>query len=410
MAYIFITMNCVLVLVNSLAIPPSDEKSAPKISAPLNGSSIEPAVLKWHNADLSKASKPEVRAADMEEIASDPQEIEMEEDKPSMHKSRQIIYNGHESLQWVDWAGSIPAGAVSIYNSFTSRTDYVCSVANCATGFYSTNKGAYCYYANGEQEFRASIFKILVNDQNFEYIQWLPGSYGSVPPNPVSRCSGVFVGKNQYGLGKVVPSSSVLALPYNGNAYTYDMYEVLNLNTNYHTQTLTGFSYNSNQATFYQEGVQVLTSLKVFNNACQRISKTVTLSKTILVEKYWNTGRSTKNGVSTMITCSIPSISGTSVSFPSAVQFEWQDGSPHTESRTLSRSLSVTVNPQHECEVVLEGRNVHTEIPFSSSLTRFFQNAESHSVNIKGIFSNAQIDYVTISLGQCKRIANAPPC
>ncbi|XP_075048187.1 natterin-4-like [Mixophyes fleayi] len=396
---LFLSISWTLELADSLALPLDDVKVADKQLPDVlkSNSNVLPADPKRHNVDLSKITTPEAQAAETVE-------------RSSLLDTRQLIFNDYVSLKWMDWTGSVPSGAVSINNQYAGRTDYVCSVQTCATGFYSSSKGSYCYYSDAGREYRATYFKILVNEQNFEVIQWLPGSYGSIPPNPISRCSGMYVGKNQYGLGKVVPSSRVLSLPFNGNEYSYDYYEALNLYTNYNTQTLTSVSYTTGQASFYREEVQVLASLKVINNVCNSLSKSVSLSKTTLTEMNWDIGRPTNAGVSTTITGSKPSISGTSISLSGTQDFEWNEGSPFTQSQLHSRSLSVRVSPNNECEVVLQGRTIHTTMPFRGSLTRYYQNGEKRSISITGVFTNVQTDEVAIVLQECRRIANAAPC
>lgn len=83
------------------------------------------------------------------------------------------------NLEWLNWEGSLPNGAVAIYNSYTQRTDYVCK-HNCEAGFYNPGLGPYCRYPYGNREYYAPKFQILANKDNFEVLQWLGGSYGSV--------------------------------------------------------------------------------------------------------------------------------------------------------------------------------------------------------------------------------------
>ncbi|XP_042337808.1 natterin-4-like, partial [Plectropomus leopardus] len=108
------------------------------------------------------------------------------------------------NLEWQTFDGSIPNGAVSIHNGYVGRTDYVAKYGSSA-GFYNPDKGPYCLYPDGKKEHRGSPFEILVNRDNFEFLEWKEDSYGSVPQNSVRISPGidVYVGKNKYGLGKV---------------------------------------------------------------------------------------------------------------------------------------------------------------------------------------------------------------
>nr|XP_042709187.1 natterin-3-like isoform X1 [Chrysemys picta bellii]XP_042709188.1 natterin-3-like isoform X1 [Chrysemys picta bellii] len=158
---------------------------------------------------------------------------EEEKSKTPPENKGQIIFDDHIHLKWVEWEGSVPRGAVSIWNEEASRTDYVCAEAGCSVGFFNESKGPYCYYSNADQEHRTSNFRMLVNEDNVEVLEWKEGSFGSVPPKSVPSYPGVnvFVGRNRYGLGKVVPRFEAFFLPQNGKEKCYKEYEVLTVNT-----------------------------------------------------------------------------------------------------------------------------------------------------------------------------------
>lgn len=112
---------------------------------------------------------------------------------PDLEKQDQLfsnIFGDNVNLEWLNWEGSLPNGAVAIYNSYTQRTDYVCK-HNCEAGFYNPGLGPYCRYPYGNCEYYAPKFQILANKDNFEVLQWLGGSYGSVPRHAVRTCPGV---------------------------------------------------------------------------------------------------------------------------------------------------------------------------------------------------------------------------
>ncbi|CAM4623395.1 unnamed protein product [Lepidochelys olivacea] len=158
---------------------------------------------------------------------------EEEKSKIPPKNKGQIIFDDHIHLKWVEWEGSVPSGAVSIWNEAASRTDYVCAEAGCSVGFFTESKGPYCYYSNADQEHRTSNFRMLVNEDNFEVLEWKKELYGSFPPKSVPSYPGVnvFVGRNGYGLGKVVPRFKAFFLPHHGKEKCYKEYEVLTVNT-----------------------------------------------------------------------------------------------------------------------------------------------------------------------------------
>ncbi|CAB1321711.1 unnamed protein product, partial [Coregonus sp. 'balchen'] len=52
-----------------------------------------------------------------------------------------FMYGENANLKWVKWEGSLPNGAVGIYNGYTERHDYICKV-NCEAGFYTASKAS----------------------------------------------------------------------------------------------------------------------------------------------------------------------------------------------------------------------------------------------------------------------------
>ncbi|XP_072284653.1 natterin-4-like [Pyxicephalus adspersus] len=396
---IFIAISWALALADSLTIPPSDEKPEIKETPekPNDGGGA-PFAADRYNIDLSKITIPEKEA------------VEEKEEGTAVFDVRQTVFSGYENLKWVDWSGSLPSGAVSTSIQYTKRTDYICSVSNCATGFYTSSKGAYCYYSNADQEYRSSSFKILVNEQNFEVLEWQRHSGGSVPSNAIQRCQNMYVGKNEYGLGKVLPSHGVLSLPYNGKEYFYDSYEVLRLYPDYHSQTITSMTYDTSRLAYVEDYNAILGSKLVMNRGCNTLSTTVSLIETTQISKYWDIGRPTNRDVITSFSGNMPVFTGSSVSYSSMPSFDWKEGYPYIQSRQHSYSLQLTVKPNHECEVVLQGRNLHVRMPFSATLSRSYNNGQRRSVSTQGTFNNLQTDDVVIFARPCKRIINVPPC
>lgn len=74
------------------------------------------------------------------------------------------------NLMWVTWNNSLPRNAVSLYNGYTNRVDYICKY-KCDAGFYTPSKGRYCYYPSAIEK-RSFQFEILVNKDNFEILEW----------------------------------------------------------------------------------------------------------------------------------------------------------------------------------------------------------------------------------------------
>ncbi|XP_069494414.1 natterin-3-like [Ambystoma mexicanum] len=393
---------------DSAAVPSNDPKeSQEKASNAVPAASVHEETVKL--AD---------QAADSSRHNVDPQEhkeerkAELVEKAEAPWSARQLIFNDYQNLKWELWTGSLPTGAVAIQNTYAKRVDYICAESACSTGYYTASRGAFCFYSSGGREYYTPHFYILTNKDDFELLQWLKGSYGSFPENSIGRCSGtaIFVGKNDYGLGKVIPQEKVLLLPYNGYEYRYDCYEVLSLYTNYHTQKISNIGYYLHQAAYESAGIQTLATAKVLNNVCQAMKKVVTISRTTTIEQNWAIDRPTKWDVPTLLTSRIPTFSGTSVSFSPEEILEWSEGVSQVKTVTHLRNVEIVVPPNHSCEVVLQGREMKSTIPFQAQLSRFYHNFAERTTSIHGTFTNVQTEEVTVIVNTCQRLPNAPPC
>ncbi|KAK5610142.1 hypothetical protein CRENBAI_010816, partial [Crenichthys baileyi] len=98
-------------------------------------------------------------------------------------------------------------------------------------GPVSERMGSSCHYPPKKEEHRYSSFQILVNEDNFEILEWKEDSHGSVPKHSIRTCSSeeIYVGKNECGLGKLYPKDRCFYLPWKGTEYWYWYYEVLTL-------------------------------------------------------------------------------------------------------------------------------------------------------------------------------------
>ncbi|XP_025767789.1 natterin-3-like, partial [Oreochromis niloticus] len=167
------------------------------------------------------------------------------------------------------WTGSVPDEAVSIWNLYDIRVDYVCKYG-CHAGVYNWRFGNFCHYSFDKKEYRTNSFDILVNDKYFEILEWKEGSFGSVPANAVRTCSSdeVYVGKNKYGLGKVRPSDWAFYLPWGGEEYWYWYYEVLTIKRDIDHELIHDVEYKINDAKMIRNPPSTLAVSPISNNGC----------------------------------------------------------------------------------------------------------------------------------------------
>ncbi|KAG7491031.1 hypothetical protein JOB18_047692 [Solea senegalensis] len=328
-------------------------------------------------------------------------------DKPSS-----FMFADNVNLEWLSWNGSVPNGAVSIYNGYTERTDHVCKY-KCEAGFYNPSLGPYCRYPYGDREYYAPEFEILANKDNFEFLEWKEGSYGSVAQHSVRTCSGVdiYVGKNKYGLGKVVPQYEAFFLPWEGDEYWYKKYQVLTINRDAYTQHISDVKYDIDEVAIFQYPPETMQISAVTNNECQTVAKTVTISKVTEVETTWSIGRGTMLGITGSITAKIPLIGvsgGIELGGEKTLQFD--RGTTRLESLSHSVSVELSVQPNHSCRVRMEGRKIKADIPYTARLSRTYRNGETQWTSISGTYDGVQIGEVRAVVDRCEPVADAKPC
>ncbi|XP_070820040.1 natterin-3-like [Chaetodon trifascialis] len=333
-------------------------------------------------------------------------DLEQQEALPSSS-----IFSDNVNLEWLTWGGSLPNGAVAIYNSYTERTDYVCKY-KCEAGFYNPSLGPYCRYPYGDSEYYAPEFEILANKDNFEFLEWKEGSYGSVPQHSVKTCPGVgiYVGKNKYGLGKVVPQFEAFFLPWEGDEYWYKSYQVLAINRDAYTQHISDVKYAIDEVAIFQYPPETMRISGVTNNECQTVVKTVTISKSTEVETTWNIGRSTMLGITGSITAEIPFIGSGGIELGGEKTFQFSRGTTLVEELSHSVSVELTVPPNHSCRVRMEGRKVKADIPYTARLSRTYHNGETQWTTILGTYDGVQIGEVRAVVDRCEPVADAQPC
>ncbi|XP_017307975.3 natterin-3 [Ictalurus punctatus] len=322
-----------------------------------------------------------------------------------------FMFQENVNLKWVSWEGSLPNGAVGIYNGYTGRTDYVCKF-NCESGFYTPSKGPYCKYPYADAEYTATKFEVLVNEDHFEFLEWNQGSYGSVPKHSVKTCPGIdiFVGKNKYGLGKVVTKHEAFFLPWEGKEYWYKSYDVLAINRDTYSQQISHVVYAIDQVKLFHHPPETIQMARATNYECSSIEKTVLLQKSSTVEKFWDIGRETRNGSTSTMTGKIPIINPDNVDFTKEQTVSFSEGTRMIETVSHSMSLQVLVPPNHSCLVRMEARRMTADIPFTARLSRTYNNGNTQWTTVTGTYDGVKIGEINAVVERCNPIPDAPPC
>ncbi|XP_014861301.1 PREDICTED: natterin-3-like [Poecilia mexicana] len=311
-------------------------------------------------------------------------------------------------LQWATWEGSPPNGAVSIYNNYAKRIDFICKVG-CHSGFYNPSKGPYCHYPDKKKEHRSSSFQVLVNEDKFEILKWKEGSYGSVPQNSVRTCSSeeMYVGKNKYGLGKVDPKDKCFYLPWKGKEYWYmKKYEVLT-QMKAEKDLISDVRYHSDRANIFKDPPRTIRSSTVTNHSLRNVTKTVSLTKKTKDERRWDISSSFEQHINISIKASIPRIANKTINFSDQRKHALSAGNTWTEQVSHTVSIQLTVPPNHSCTVKMVGYQYNMDIPFTAHLKRTYEDGETRSAIVSGSYHGVQVGEIRAEVERCKPLSNS---
>ncbi|XP_056275691.1 natterin-3-like [Pseudoliparis swirei] len=316
------------------------------------------------------------------------------------------------NLEWRVFNRSAPNGAISIFNKYVGRIDYVCQFW-CNAGFYSSNVDPYCHYSLGGKEYTSFLwpFEILVNKDNFEFMEWKDGSYGSVPPNSIKTCSKeVYVGMNEYGLGKVDVNDKVFYLPWEGSEYWYRYYQVLTLNKDINSEHLSEVQYKTDGVKPIEYPPETMRKSAITNYQCQTVTGTATLSKTYQVEQRWDTSFSITMGIDTSITAGIPIIGSAGIGFSEETTLEFTKGTTYIESTTHTVTVECKVPPNMSCGISMVGFKYGAEIPYTARLSRTYSNGKTTWTSISGTYKGVQMGEILAVMDRCEPVPDPTPC
>ncbi|XP_029296339.1 natterin-3-like [Cottoperca gobio] len=315
------------------------------------------------------------------------------------------------NLQWQTFDSSLSNRVISIDNGYVDRTDYVCKF-QCQAGFYNPKMGPHCNYPAGGKEYLGYPFEILVNKDNFEFLEWKDGSYGSVPPNSVKTCENfkLYVGKNKYGLGKVDVKNEAFFLPWKGTEYWYKQYQVLTFDTEIKSEHMSDVKYNTDKVKIIVYSPETIRNSTIINLDCQPVTQSATLTKTTEMQETWETSFSMTLGIKTSITAEIPSFASASIEFSVTKTFQFTERTTYIESITHSISVQHIVPPNHSCNVRMVAYKYAGKIPFTARLSRTYSNGDTRWTSISGTYDSVQIGKVMSVVDRCEPVPNPKAC
>ncbi|XP_062405749.1 natterin-3-like [Sardina pilchardus] len=333
------------------------------------------------------------------------------------------IFKDNPNLEWQLFDHSLPNGAVGIWNGYTGRYDYVCRpTSGTEVGFYSSIYGAYCFFPRYPNLWQTNGFYVLVNKDDFVFLQWIEGSHGSVPTHSVrsgTNDDGHYVAKNKYGLG-LLHRNDAFYLPwiqkvkdgvvYGKSIWYKKSYQALVINSSPYSQELKNVEYYIDQADIIETPPFIVDQNTVSNQECNSVVMKVTLSATETKTNTWEINYSMTLATSTTISAGIPEIVGTSVTIGTEETFETSSGTSLSQSITSSLDVTVTVPPNHSCRVNMQGRRFTSDIPYKGLLGRTYSNSETKWTTIYGTYKGVQVADYRAEVERCEPLINPKPC
>ncbi|XP_042563902.1 natterin-3-like [Clupea harengus] len=334
-----------------------------------------------------------------------------------------FTFDDNPNLEWQRFNGSLPSGAVGIWNSYTDRYDYVCrTFDSCETGFYHSGYG-HCFFALYPKLGHTHDFYVLVNKDEFAYLEWKWGYFGYVPENSIRTClrsDEDYVGKNKYGLG-MVHSGDSFYLPWlqhfisHGNFLGYTTwyilsYQALTINADGYKQEIKHVEYYINKSRIIESPLFTVAENTVTNKGCNDAMMTMTLSATQTKSNNWKVSYPMSLATNTTVTVGIPEIVGANVTIGVEETFQTTQGLSISQSQTISLQVEITVRPNMMCIVKMQGRKFTSEIPFKARLGRAYSSGQTKWTSIYGTYRGVQVADYDTDIERCEPLADPLPC
>ncbi|NXC47493.1 NATT4 protein, partial [Penelope pileata] len=316
-------------------------------------------------------------------------------------------------LSWVTFDGELPADTVSNWNAYAKRMEYVCSDLSrpCSTGSYVPSRGPFCFYPYGGREYKDSEFKLLVNRGNFEALRWVNDSFGGVPENAVEGCElmDIYVGRNQYGLGKVSKEHRAFFVAVDGKEVWYKWYQVLTVKTGPADIAISDVLYNVSEVVGHREDVTI-TKTTVKNEGCQGTQKIVTLEEVTEVEHDWELDQKAFSSVHGMLEAGLLAFNGMGWEATSVTNVTWLGRASAGQYIAHTRRVELELQPRSACSVAMVGQQLDAHIPFTAWLSRDFGDGHPHRVLVTGVARSQVVVGIRAGTERCWPLPGPAPC
>ncbi|NXH18487.1 NATT4 protein, partial [Bucco capensis] len=307
-------------------------------------------------------------------------------------------------LQWVAFEGKLPTDAVSNWNDYAKRLEFICSTPEhgCSVGAYVPEQGPYCLYPYAGWEQKTQNFKVLVNVGDFEVLGWMADSFGNVPKNSVEGClsTDVFVGRNSYGVGKISREQRAFFVVVDKEEVWFKWYQVLVVKKGLADVTISHVRYNMSGAVESGEEV-TLRKTTVRNEGCQRVKKEVTLEEDTEMDHDWDMDQRIFTTIRGVLQAAPLAFNGTRWEVTNVTDIPWMGGASTSQYVVHNQVVEEEMEPHTTCTVAMEGRRLDLHVPFTALLTRDFGDGQPHHVAITGWSRSRAVVGVRVGVKEC---------
>uniref|UniRef100_A0AAY5ENJ6 Uncharacterized protein n=1 Tax=Electrophorus electricus TaxID=8005 RepID=A0AAY5ENJ6_ELEEL len=293
------------------------------------------------------------------------------------HQRRGTIENqkaleGKDNIKWVK-SSQVPKDAYFYYDMKWKKIQYIarlgcqlCFSNGITIEFVTYSSPDFATYSN----FKGDV-EYLVNENNFEILEWKVTTYGAIPPLAVEFCGKMFVVKNEGRLGYIKAKGRQPKIPLPGKGTVQFTAE---------------------------------------NNNCNPVKQQAKLEKTIEKTISFQIAGSLTIGLTTEFSGKVPLIAGIKLTLSGQGAFTLSRSSSTTEKTIYSLTTEIEVPPRMHCSVKMMGINYEAKVQFTGELTRIYKNKEIRRTPVSGFYTSQEVGEIKAIVEPCQPVGTPSPC
>ncbi|XP_051580743.1 natterin-4 [Myxocyprinus asiaticus] len=242
----------------------------------------------------------------------------------------------------------------------------------------------------------------LVNDDEFEILQWQPSSNDNFPPLPVETCDGYFIAKTDTGLGYMKANS---AIKIDNQLQKNKQSEVLTLNYDIAEEFLSNVTYKMTPQK-EKENAEVLRKITANNKNCKAAKQVVTIESGFETTDSFQIGLTSIFGGS--IELEVPLLA--KMDLKAEISPSISKTKTNIDKATSGYTLEVETPPNTMCSIVVKSIILKTTVLFTAQLNRVYSNMAMRSTWVSGTYNHQEVANLEAVMEACKPITDGSKC